>query len=269
MMTRDCKRRTGRVRPRWLATVAAVALVTFATGLPFGLPTTGDDGGQESAPDPPPNSAFISVSAGHDHTCGVKTDGPAVCWGGDWEGQSTPPDDAFTSVSAGGEHTCGVKTDNSVECWGDGSHGQNSPSGSPPTTEEIVITVEVVPIRPPAPAPKPTMTPLPVCEQYPWLSVCLPPDPMNLLEEMSCPLSILPNPRTPITPDQFRNSPTHGNSRHRPPPQTDHPAPVVSATHHSQSTREVQNSICCAQPHRFVPSAYQPETASVSGEAWA
>ena len=78
---------------------------------------------------------FVSVSAGHMHTCGVKRDNSVVCWGFDrnlrgfYIGQSDPPDGSFESVSAGYFHTCGVRLDGIVECWGDDSEGQSSPPG--------------------------------------------------------------------------------------------------------------------------------------------
>ena len=61
---------------------------------------------------------FASVSAGGLHTCGVRTDGAAECWGDDYYGQATPPSGQFASVSAGLFHTCGVRTDGAAECWG-------------------------------------------------------------------------------------------------------------------------------------------------------
>ena len=33
-------------------------------------------------------------------------------------GQATPPAGSFVSVSAGQDHTCGVRSDGSVACWG-------------------------------------------------------------------------------------------------------------------------------------------------------
>ena len=34
---------------------------------------------------------FDSVSAGNEHTCGVRVDGSVACWGSDNRGQTTPP----------------------------------------------------------------------------------------------------------------------------------------------------------------------------------
>jgi hypothetical protein len=75
---------------------------------------------------PPADVTFTSISAGYRHTCGVRTDGFAECWGDDRDGQSTAPADvAFTSISAGIYHTCGVRTDGTAECWGSNSDGRS------------------------------------------------------------------------------------------------------------------------------------------------
>ena len=71
-------------------------------------------------PGPGPNEAFVSVSAGRFHTCGVKRDGSVACWGWNRSGQAAPRAGEFASVSAGERHTCGVKRDGSVACWGNG-----------------------------------------------------------------------------------------------------------------------------------------------------
>ena len=77
----------------------------------------------------PPKGQFTSVSAGQDHTCGVKTDGAAACWGSNLNGQALPPSGEYDTVSAGDNLTCGVRTDGYVACWGLGDFGQASPPG--------------------------------------------------------------------------------------------------------------------------------------------
>ena len=61
---------------------------------------------------------FTSVSAGENHTCGVRDTGTIECWGKNDYGQSTPPGGTFASVAAGYRHTCGLRDTGAVECWG-------------------------------------------------------------------------------------------------------------------------------------------------------
>ncbi|MFZ2188749.1 MAG: ELWxxDGT repeat protein [Candidatus Moraniibacteriota bacterium] len=89
------------------------------------------------------------IAGGTFHTCALKSDGLAYCWGYNSNGQlgdtsvttrSTPVyvrtvgDIASASqISAGPYHSCAAKSDGSAYCWGDGSSGKlgnNSSSGS-------------------------------------------------------------------------------------------------------------------------------------------
>ena len=67
------------------------------------------------------------VSAGWNHTCGVRTDSSVACWGYDEYGEATPPEGEFTSVSAGDYHTYGLRIDGSVACWGSNVYGKATP----------------------------------------------------------------------------------------------------------------------------------------------
>ena len=73
---------------------------------------------------PEPVSEWSSVSAGWDHTCGIRTDGSIACWGYDVAGETAPPPGRYRSVSAGSYYTCGVRTDDTAACWGDNRAGQ-------------------------------------------------------------------------------------------------------------------------------------------------
>ena len=76
---------------------------------------------QEGKASPPVGERFLSIDAGSSHSCGLREDGSAVCWGFDTnELSSAPEDERFVSISAGEEHTCGLRVDGSTACWGDG-----------------------------------------------------------------------------------------------------------------------------------------------------
>ena len=87
-------------------------------------------------------SDFISVEAGEYHSCGLKVNGQALCWGKGESGQrgddTTMPawlptpvqqsamvlGEEFTTISLGGAHSCGLKADGRSYCWGKNFYGQ-------------------------------------------------------------------------------------------------------------------------------------------------
>ena len=93
------------------------------------------------------------VSAGADHTCGIRTSGRLYCWGsagngqlGDGSGTSQPtPVEVgggatdWTAVSAGGLHTCAGRSTGRLYCWGFDGNGQLGDGGdtSQPTPVEV------------------------------------------------------------------------------------------------------------------------------------
>ena len=103
-MLRRITRGPGAAAAWGLLCLAALALAA-CSGQPAASPTT---------------ERFAAVSAGLVHTCALRTDGSAVCWGDNAEGQAEPPTgERFTAVSAGGLHTCALRADGSAVCWGD------------------------------------------------------------------------------------------------------------------------------------------------------
>ena len=54
-----------------------------------------------------------AISSGwRDHTCGLREDGTAVCWGLDSHGMTSPPEgETFAAISSGDRHTCGLRLD--------------------------------------------------------------------------------------------------------------------------------------------------------------
>ena len=77
----------------------------------------------------PPNK-WMAISSGAFHTCALRLDGSAVCWGAQRGagggsnrtvgfGQAEPPaDERFAAISSGRYHTCGLRADGSPVCWG-------------------------------------------------------------------------------------------------------------------------------------------------------
>lgn len=68
------------------------------------------------------------LSAGWSHTCGLRPDGSAVCWGSNYDGEAIPPaDEYFSKISSGSAFTCGLRRDGSAQCWGNNDYGQLNP----------------------------------------------------------------------------------------------------------------------------------------------
>jgi len=96
-------------------------------------------------------SDVVSLSSGSFHTCAVKADGSAWCWGYNLKGRlgdgtltsrSAPTavsglSSGVTQISAGGHQTCALKSDGSVWCWGSNQYGQ---IGDGTTTDRLVPT---------------------------------------------------------------------------------------------------------------------------------
>src|SRR3989339_510082 len=85
-------------------------------------------------------SAYLMITVGYDHTCGIRAnDLRVLCWGDSANGKLgdgqtttdrtspylTTDSSAYSSVSAGIFHTCGIRANDSrVLCWGSGTYGQ-------------------------------------------------------------------------------------------------------------------------------------------------
>ena len=78
----------------------------------------------------PPDGAFVAVSSGDEHACGLRADGAVACWGNNDDGQGDPPPGRYRSISAGDEHTCAVRADDAAVCWGNDDDGRtDAPAG--------------------------------------------------------------------------------------------------------------------------------------------
>ena len=73
---------------------------------------------------------FTAISAGAWHTCGLREDGVAVCWGANSSGRvNAPVGYSFLLVSAGERHSCGLIQDGTAVCWGANSFDRAFPAG--------------------------------------------------------------------------------------------------------------------------------------------
>ena len=76
-------------------------------------------------------SDFAAVSAGLEHSCGLRASGAVTCWGSEEFGQADAPEGTFRAVAAGGLHSCGLRTGGSIVCWGANDDGQRfAPDGT-------------------------------------------------------------------------------------------------------------------------------------------
>ncbi|HUF52044.1 MAG TPA: hypothetical protein VMN60_14565 [Longimicrobiales bacterium] len=73
---------------------------------------------------------FLSVAAGHEHSCALSAGGSAWCWGANVHGElSAWPERVttgarFAAITAGAQHTCALAGDGRAFCWGSNGRGQ-------------------------------------------------------------------------------------------------------------------------------------------------
>jgi alpha-tubulin suppressor-like RCC1 family protein len=82
---------------------------------------------------------FLALAAGHNHTCGLTSDGDAYCWGRNDSGQlgigsmdeSAHPKPLLVSgklkfelITANGNHACGLTAAGVAYCWGENKYAQ-------------------------------------------------------------------------------------------------------------------------------------------------
>lgn len=105
------------------------------------------------------NVASLAPSGTARHTCAVRSDGTAWCWGANASGQlgdgSTTPRSSpvqvvgpggvgfledVAQVSTGSGHTCAVTTAGTLYCWGNGGSGRLGHGGAFPSTTPWEVT---------------------------------------------------------------------------------------------------------------------------------
>jgi len=157
VVLRDANARLILSRPvTWISRDPAIAVVN-ETGLVRGMSSGSttviamSEGVSDStavtvtAASPP--VIFASIIAGFDHSCGLRSDGAAFCWGNNDVGQLgdksltsrlTPVPVfggfVFKQLVAGAFHTCGLTTAGQAYCWGLGEDGQLGSGRQLPTS---------------------------------------------------------------------------------------------------------------------------------------
>ncbi len=99
------------------------------------------------------DTAFVQLTAGSQHTCGLNSAGEAYCWGdatfgqigtGVFIGSTVPVPVAggllFASIDAGGRHTCAVTAAGEGYCWGEGSNGALGNGGTQPKSSPVPVS---------------------------------------------------------------------------------------------------------------------------------
>ena len=79
-----------------------------------------------------PGCTLQQVSAGGNHSCGIGTEGTALCWGGNEDGQADAPDLQLTAISAGDRYNLALDSQGYVIEWGFHNSGHSAPPLSPP-----------------------------------------------------------------------------------------------------------------------------------------
>jgi alpha-tubulin suppressor-like RCC1 family protein len=140
-------RTSGSIARHWRAAISSLVFLTAfgcrdATAPARQFAVLSDDG----------QSDWQTVTVGGSHTCALKTNGNAYCWGDNSAGQlgvaasdtvcgagkatfgcntvptQVQPGLQFASLSAGARHTCGITLARDAYCWGANDRGQVSPA---------------------------------------------------------------------------------------------------------------------------------------------
>ena len=120
-----------------VVTIGAVGILASATMLGQLAQASAEVGGRQDGTGAQANG-WLSVSAGFQHTCGIRDDATMWCWGDNNYGQLGDGRDtssrrpvqvdghSWTTVSttSGGMDTCGIRANGGLWCWGDNTAAQ-------------------------------------------------------------------------------------------------------------------------------------------------
>ena len=78
-----------------------------------------------------PTGTFKAISAGSRHSCAIRSDDTAACWGYNYDGEAEAPEGTFKAISAGSRHSCAIRSDDTAACWGYNYDGEaEAPEGT-------------------------------------------------------------------------------------------------------------------------------------------
>ena len=139
-----------------VATVSASGLVTaVAAGGPVTITAyAGTETGSATITVTEPIVPATRLSVGAEHSCVVRVDESALCWGANTDGRlgdgTTSPHTRpavvggslhFREIAAGGTTTCGIVTDGPSYCWGSGASGNLGTGG----TANVLLPAPITP----------------------------------------------------------------------------------------------------------------------------
>lgn len=114
------------MRRKYLIVFAASLLVMACCAIAWGgsiVAWGANDWGQCDVPSP--NSGFVAVASGRDHSVGLRSDGSLAVWGGDGrERQIFTPNSGYVAIAAGDSHTLALTDDGFILAWGDNTNHQ-------------------------------------------------------------------------------------------------------------------------------------------------
>ncbi|HPS03570.1 MAG TPA: hypothetical protein PLA90_18710, partial [Candidatus Sumerlaeota bacterium] len=75
---------------------------------------------------PAPNTSFTAVTAGTNHSLGLRADGTVVAWGNNQYGQCNPPttNTGITAIASGSLHNLCLNAEGAIQAWGHNGYGQ-------------------------------------------------------------------------------------------------------------------------------------------------
>lgn len=126
---------TAEPPPQPTATPNSAAEPSPATATPVpsfaGAQPASDEWPKVQTPAPPADIEYyttenlVTMASGLSHSCGLRADGTAVCWGEDRYGQASGPIGSFTAITAFSRYSCGARPEGGLSA---GASGRRFPN---------------------------------------------------------------------------------------------------------------------------------------------